>query len=206
MRKIKPILAAVAAFGLMTASSVHAATNLVTNGTFGNASGASSTGWTASPSNFTGAPLNEVTTACGSEASCAVLNDYPNTLVTMNQSIAGLTVGQAYNLTWDMASYYGGFGSSTIPGAGAAIDGNSYLFAIGNDTSWKTYSETFTYVGASNVLNFYSQANGTDTDAAFTNISITAVPEPATWAMMILGMGAMGAMLRNRRQDTLVKA
>ena len=40
------------------------------------------------------------------------------------------------------------------------------------------------------------------------NINVTAlnapgaVPEPATWAMMMLGFGAMGASLR-RRRDTV---
>jgi len=31
------------------------------------------------------------------------------------------------------------------------------------------------------------------------NVRITAVPEPATWAMMILGFGAAGSVLRRRR-------
>ena len=30
-----------------------------------------------------------------------------------------------------------------------------------------------------------------------------AVPEPATWAMMMLGMGAMGIMLRRRQRITM---
>jgi hypothetical protein len=32
------------------------------------------------------------------------------------------------------------------------------------------------------------------------NLAVAAVPEPATWAMMILGLGAMGMALRNRRR------
>ena len=31
------------------------------------------------------------------------------------------------------------------------------------------------------------------------NLTTTAVPEPATWAMMIIGMGGLGAVLRRRR-------
>lgn len=32
-----------------------------------------------------------------------------------------------------------------------------------------------------------------------------AVPEPATWALMILGFGGAGAMLRGRRRTTLAQ-
>jgi PEP-CTERM motif-containing protein len=32
------------------------------------------------------------------------------------------------------------------------------------------------------------------------NLNIAAVPEPATWAMMLIGFGAMGLALRRRRQ------
>jgi hypothetical protein len=43
-----------------------------------------------------------------------------------------------------------------------------------------------------------SGGNGEFTiDVAF---APTAVPEPATWAMMIIGFGAAGAMVRNRRK------
>lgn len=34
------------------------------------------------------------------------------------------------------------------------------------------------------------------------NLAVAAVPEPGTWAMMILGFGAIGAMLRQRRYVT----
>ena len=33
----------------------------------------------------------------------------------------------------------------------------------------------------------------------------SAVPEPATWAMMLLGFGAMGVAMRRRRQTVLVR-
>lgn len=36
----------------------------------------------------------------------------------------------------------------------------------------------------------------------FSGQSVSAVPEPATWAMMILGLGGMGVALRNRRRIT----
>ncbi|PZQ64768.1 MAG: hypothetical protein DI570_04255 [Phenylobacterium zucineum] len=51
---------------------------------------------------------------------------------------------------------------------------------------------------------------GTGKGAAFDNLTLDAsplqvagVPEPATWAMMILGFGATGAMIRGRRRSVL---
>ncbi|WP_309643293.1 PEPxxWA-CTERM sorting domain-containing protein [Phenylobacterium sp.] len=48
-----------------------------------------------------------------------------------------------------------------------------------------------------------------DTDFAFGQVryGVSAVPEPATWAMMIIGFGAVGGMVRNqRRRQTLAFA
>lgn len=36
---------------------------------------------------------------------------------------------------------------------------------------------------------------------ALANVAITAVPEPATWALMIAGFGGAGAMIRTRRRQ-----
>ena len=47
--------------------------------------------------------------------------------------------------------------------------------------------------------------DGANIHATFTLMS-AAVPEPATWAMMILGMGMVGAGLRLRRRQTVSAA
>lgn len=39
-------------------------------------------------------------------------------------------------------------------------------------------------------------------NASIENEALSAVPEPASWAMMILGMGAVGYMLRHRQKMT----
>jgi len=40
--------------------------------------------------------------------------------------------------------------------------------------------------------------------ATIVNFTVTAVPEPASWAMMMIGFGATGAMLRRRRAPRIV--
>ena len=63
---------------------------------------------------------------------------------------------------------------------------------------------TFTSTGGANTLSFLSQDVNSPFGAVVGGISISAVPEPATWAMLILGFGGIGMMLRHaRRREAL---
>ena len=79
--------------------------------------------------------------------------------------------------------------------------------------AWTSQTFQFTAAGSSTVLSFRadpvsSAAIGNpDFDAfgpAIDNVSVLgAVPEPATWAMMIVGFGFIGAALRRRAKPVL---
>jgi hypothetical protein len=128
----------------------------------------------------------------------------------LTQMIDGLTAGQAYNLTFSYAySQQNGFngptnqnmlvsfGNTTFTTSPAATP---YTLANHGFSGWNTYSGTVTATGPSELLSFLAQS---DTPvppfALLTDVSLSAVPEPATWAMMILGLGAMGVTARRRR-------
>jgi hypothetical protein len=49
--------------------------------------------------------------------------------------------------------------------------------------------------------NFANAAGGND--FAVDNINVAGVPEPASWALMLVGFGGLGAVLRNRRRLAL---
>lgn len=75
----------------------------------------------------------------------------------------------------------------------------------GNTRSDKSDSTAFYYFDAGKGLdklnlNFGASSNLT----LFSTQPMGAVPEPATWAMMIVGLGAVGAMLRYRRRRVSV--
>ena len=66
------------------------------------------------------------------------------------------------------------------------------------DMGWVNYTYRFVATGASTTLSFASQDAGSY-GGALDNVSVTgAVPEPATWAMMILGFGLIGGAMRRR--------
>lgn len=111
-----------------------------------------------------------------------------------------------YAVTFDVgsSSRFTAGGGATVR---AFINGSS-LFSVTNpDTtssySWLTGSGTFTAIGTSTTLGLFGTAGGHFT--GLDNVKITdlgvatgAVPEPATWAMMLIGFGAMGGALRRR--------
>jgi hypothetical protein len=174
------------------------ASNLVVNGDFS----VDCSGWSTSQvfsdfcQNGTGG------LGAGNPGGFAVLNNNPGLVPAMSQNIAGLIVGQTYQLSWDMESAYHCCGSSTTPGASAAIDGNTWSFIVLNHQGWLSYSQSFTYTGTSNVLSFMSQVNGTDTDAGIDNIVLTAntslVPESGTLGLMATGILSFGSTIRRK--------
>ncbi|WP_181160100.1 PEPxxWA-CTERM sorting domain-containing protein [Sandaracinobacter neustonicus] len=63
---------------------------------------------------------------------------------------------------------------------------------------------SYTYIGFEDIMGFSDQLRSSDFDYnddqfAFVNLSSGAVPEPATWALLISGFGMVGFALRRRK-------
>ncbi|MBN8807449.1 MAG: FxDxF family PEP-CTERM protein [Sphingomonas sp.] len=74
-------------------------------------------------------------------------------------------------------------------------------------TGSTTTGQAFTNIGSNpfvvttsgnHTLTFQGLSAGPDNTAFIDNVSLAAVPEPATWAMMMLGFGMVGYGLRRR--------
>ena len=79
------------------------------------------------------------------------------------------------------------FASSAAPG----LYDTPHFFGVISDTSFTSLLITAPDTDGFNHLNV-SEAY----------VGQAAVPEPSTWAMMLLGFGGLGAMLRSRRRDS----
>jgi hypothetical protein len=74
-----------------------------------------------------------------------------------------------------------------------------------SDTTNVSYNFTSFPDNANRITNttIDPEGDGDPTPYALTSISVTAVPEPATWAMMLVGFGMIGFGLRSRRKQSV---
>nr|WP_309646703.1 PEPxxWA-CTERM sorting domain-containing protein [Phenylobacterium sp.] len=75
----------------------------------------------------------------------------------------------------------------------------TYTANGGGGTSWSTANSSF-YATAGQKLIFAAGGSSDSLGGYVDNITLSAVPEPATWAMMIMGFGLAGSALRRRRE------
>lgn len=88
-------------------------------------------------------------------------------------------------------------------GISVTVGGLPALFTLdgagAGDTIWRLYSTSF-IAAAATTLTFAATGTSDSLGGYLDNITLTAVPEPGTWALMIGGFGAMGSALRKRRR------
>jgi len=81
---------------------------------------------------------------------------------------------------------------------------NDASFGSGHNMLWKTGSFSFTGTGSPTTLTLAAVTGGNG-GVFFDKLSVQtdgagAVPEPAAWALMIVGFGGVGATIRARRR------
>lgn len=181
---------------LVAGANVQAATELVVNGDFENYD----QGWTI-PEDFTAligfSGPNFGAAHSGFQNVQFVAN---GTFATVSQSLATTNfVAETYSLSFWLASDLG------APNDFEVIWGGSKVFAQTNrsDTDWMQYTVSGLLASSVNtVLEFRGLANATNgalyLDDVSVLASVTAVPEPATYAMLLAGLGMLGVMARRR--------
>lgn len=131
----------------------------------------------------------------------------------LTQSISGLTTGQQYyvNFDWAAAQLRNRTGATTeqlqVSLGGPAQSTQLIANPSAGFSGWTPGYFAFTAPSSTAVLSFLSigTPDGQPPIALLDNVSLQAVPEPATWALFIVGFGLVGAAAR-RRRTTVVTA
>jgi PEP-CTERM motif/Protein of unknown function (DUF642) len=130
----------------------------------------------------------------------------------LEQIVAAVT-GQSYTLTLDTTAWATNAIGGTIgyelfdPTSAAILASGSYQDSVGGAWITRTLSAaaTSTSIGVRIKAIQSTQAGMGLDNVRLTTVAIGAVPEPATWAMMLFGFGLVGsAMRRGRRSIALV--
>lgn len=194
--KTKKLLAAAA----LAIAASGAQANLVTNGSFeADLQGAGS--WHIYPSltGWTGIPNIELRNNVAGTAQDGVnfveLDGNFNSAMSQNISGNGL-----YELSfWYSARPHVAAGSNGLEFSFGSLSGSVLLGVAGGAVNhWQHYTGQV-YLSGPTLLKFTAVGRSDSYGGSLDNISVTAVPEPETYAMLLAGLGLMGTIARRRK-------
>jgi choice-of-anchor C domain-containing protein len=112
---------------------------------------------------------------------------------SLSQTFATVS-GQNYLLTFDLsANGSGGDSKALTVNFGGAV-GNFF----GSNAAVASKTLSFTANSAESTLSFASALNGIS-GAVIDNVAVSAVPEPESYAMLLAGLGLIGAAVKRRK-------
>jgi hypothetical protein len=148
-----------------------------------------------------------------------VLDADPTFTSPFSQMVTGLVVGNSYELSFYWAagelSNRTGYQTSQLTGSfgnhafATGIFANSHPIGsptagqAGDFSGWELQSFRFKADSTSQLLSFLAvgtPAGNLPPVAFLDGVSVTGVPEPGVWALMMMGFGGLGAVARRRRR------
>ncbi len=207
----------------LSSTGAHAA-NLITNGDFeAGALGNTVPGWVidAAVDPLSIYVLNGAAygPCCGANGSAAALANKFVTFGTGDSQNNPARILQDFTLAAGRNRITFDFGA--IGGAPHQLSFGIYDFTVGAfllidtvsanpsnnfDTLFQTYTADFVSGGGLGNLQFTSFDGTTSKDIFLDNVSVTGVPEAASWALMIAGFGLVGGALRRRNKVSVTYA
>ena len=128
-----------------------------------------------------------------------------------SQSVTGLTIGQAYTLTFAIANLDGATDPNMSAVASDGTTGSGTVLSQETVSAPKSegpygqgtidfVSETLTFTAASDSVTFSIGNQSKTGTMGLDNVSLAAVPEPTTTAAMLMGTAALAGVVFRRRR------
>ena len=146
-----------------------------------------------------GSAFNFPDTAFGQQV--AFIQNASGVAGTVVLSLSGLTFGTTYDASFYTAAR-GGYGFDPLQ---VAYDGATIgTVATGSSSAFAKTSLSFVATGSTGALSFTGTGpTSGDIDTALDQVtinSVSAAPEPSTWALLIAGLAIAGGALRTTRR------
>jgi hypothetical protein len=127
---------------------------------------------------------------------------------SISLDVSGLTIGDSYTLAYYVTERPG-YGDETV--SVSSNEGSLGSFGPGSLAWVQVTGGSFTAIATTDVLTFSVPGVQGDNDIGLDEVTLNglgggggalpdATPEPATWSLMLIGVGGLGSVLRSRRR------
>jgi Protein of unknown function (DUF642) len=125
------------------------------------------------------------------------LDVYTNTTIAQTLNTVS---GQQYELSFWYSPREGQPANTNgvswaVGGTNGSINGPA---GVASGNQWAGFTQTFTATSTSTVLSFTGLGTANGFGTSLDAVSVSAVPEPSDFAMMLAGLAVVGAMVRKR--------
>ena len=110
-----------------------------------------------------------------------------------------LTAGLQYTLAFDLAGSQRGSVENVNVNFGSAVDN----LTVNSSDGFSNHTLLFTPSTTGIYSLIFQNAGGDNVGALLDNVSVSAVPEPETYAMLLAGLGLLGFMAGRRKESAV---